>query len=71
MTQVHCEFRDCDNNEEGLCRSPAIRISAQDCCLTYKQAESGANTSEVGKGDKQIWDREYFEDDTLDDDFSF
>ena len=70
MTLVHCEYKDCANNESGMCHAAAVRISQQECCLTYHPLENGGKTIDHNPGDKLIWDREYFEDDPLDDDFT-
>lgn len=70
MTLVHCGYRDCSNNENGMCHAAAVRISMDECCLTYLPLENGSAANETGKGDKLLWDREYFEDDPLDDDFA-
>jgi hypothetical protein len=69
MTLVHCNYKDCENNENGMCHAAAVRISDQDCCLTYHPYQNESDKVENDQGDKLLWDKEYFEDDPLDDDF--
>ena len=71
MTQIYCEYTDCINNEDQLCHAAAIRLSTSDCCLTFQTHENGKKKTEKQKGDKLIWDREFFEDDPIDDEAVF
>ena len=68
MPQIHCEYIDCSNNEESKCHAAAIRISKSECCLTYQPYVKGKSQKSGENGDRLLWDREYFEDDPLDDD---
>jgi len=70
MTVVHCEIRDCENNEELICRAGAIRLTGKNCCLTYQGSETGANSRGMLEGDRLTWDREYLNDDPFDDDLN-
>lgn len=67
MTQIYCELMDCENNEENICHAAAIRLSISESCLTYKIHANGRNRDLKGQGDKLLWDKEFFEDDPLDD----
>ena len=67
MTQVHCDYVDCENNEEKNCHAVAIRLSTADGCLTYQPPGTVTKNTTAEKGDKLLWDNEYLEDDPLDD----
>jgi hypothetical protein len=71
MPIVHCEYKDCENNENKMCIAAAVRISIQDCCLTYHPLETPTNGNSSQRGDRLLWDREYIEDDPLDSDLNF
>lgn len=71
MPIVHCEFKDCENNENKMCIAAAVRISVQECCLSYHPQETAVSVNGTERGDRLLWDREYIEDDPLDSDFSF
>jgi len=71
MPIVHCEFKDCENNENKICIAAAVRISVQECCLSYHPLEKAASANGSERGDKLLWDREYIEEDPLDSDLSF
>jgi hypothetical protein len=70
MPIVHCELEDCENNENKICIAAAVRISEQDCCLTYHSLGDAASINGSEKGDRLLWDREYIEEDPLDSDYS-
>ena len=65
--QVHCDYLDCENNEDKKYHAVAIRLSSADGCLTYQTPGRVSKKANVEKGDRLLWDREYFEDDPLDD----
>lgn len=67
MTQIHCDYVDCENNETNMCHAIAIKLSTTDCCLTYQPPGKDSKRSAPDKGDQLLWDKEYFEDDPLDD----
>jgi hypothetical protein len=71
MPIVHCEYKDCENNENSMCVAAAVRISVQECCLSYHPLDKAGVRNSSERGDRLLWDREYLEDDPLDDDFSF
>ena len=71
MPIVHCEFKDCENNENRMCLAAAVRISIQECCLTYHTLEKTGNSMSSEKGDRLLWDREYIEEDPIDGDLNF
>lgn len=71
MTKIHCRFMDCENNDQGMCHAAAVQLDPEHCCLTYQPME-GRSSQENGKqGDSLIWDKEYFEDDPIDDEMVF
>lgn len=67
MTQIHCDYADCDNNDSNKCHAVAIRLSKTDGCLTYQPPGKDYRRSSKEEGDRLLWDKEYFEDDPLDD----
>lgn len=71
MPIIHCEYSDCENNENKKCIAAAVRISVQECCLSYHPLEAAVNSNSSERGDKLQWDREYIEEDPIDSDFSF
>ena len=66
MTSIHCGYHGCINNENGQCHVAAIRLEPDDCCLTYQPLESRSGRLDSEQGDRLTWDREYFEDDPID-----
>jgi len=67
MTQVHCDYGYCENNENKKYHTVAIGLSNADGCLTYQPPGKVFNRTNAEKGDRLLWDKECFEDDTLDD----
>ncbi len=68
MPQIYCGYKDCENNEDGLCRAAAVRIAPGVECLTYTPFKNGPVDHSTQKGDTLTWDEEYFEYEFLDDD---
>lgn len=68
MAKIYCKYRDCENNEEGICISAAIRIEKGEGCVTYRSVEASKIGEEKKIGDRLTWDEEYFEYELLDDD---
>jgi hypothetical protein len=71
MTLIHCSYKDCINNEAGKCHAAAIKLDKNDCCLSYRTLESEGKAKIIHKGDRLLWDREYFEDDPIDDENAY
>ena len=67
MAQVYCGYHDCDNNEDGICISTAIRIEPVEGCLTYRSGDASQAREDHEIGDRLTWDEEYFEYEFLDD----
>ena len=66
MTQIYCQVKDCEYNEEGTCGAGAIRVNEEKTCDTYQHYQVRAEEKGDEAGDRLIWDLEYFEDDPTD-----
>jgi hypothetical protein len=67
MAQIYCGYKDCENYEDGICISAAVRIEPGQGCLTYRSVESIPDEEPLEQGDRLTWDEEYFEYEFLDD----
>ena len=67
MTKIYCGYLDCENLSEGTCHAGAIRLSVDEGCENYHPPEGSSRVNRDMDGDSLLWDREYFEDDPIDD----
>lgn len=71
MTKIYCGYLDCENLSEGTCHAGAIRLSVDEGCENYKPPVGPSRINSDTEGDSLLWDREYFEDDPIDDEFVY
>lgn len=68
MVEIYCAYDDCESIDQGRCQATAVKIDPEQGCMTYNPLSGVFPGKRDDQGDKLMWDREFIDDDTFDED---